>query len=183
MARRLRRLLVLTPQPAQPANSEIARRLRRLLALGAAFWGVAGAFFRPSLRANSEFAGCAGCGVWRGGGGRGGGQAGQARQARPGRRASRPGQPASQGSSQALLSPGGFCGLGGHSWLPACKLAAGLSCAAFQWRPSAAPAASGHTHRGWSATFQKDLCAYCIQPGSCPPQANTKGVKYQPEPV
>ena len=41
--------------------------------------------------------------------------------------------------------------------------------AAFQWRPSPAPAASGHTHRGWSATFQKDLCAYCIQPGSCPP--------------
>ena len=27
----------------------------------------------------------------------------------------------------------------------------------------------GHTHRGLSATFQKDFCAYCIQPGSCPP--------------
>ena len=108
MARRLRRLLVLTPQPAQPANSEIARRLRRMVALGAAFWGVAGAFFRPSLRANSEFAGCAGCGVWRGGGGRGGGQAGQARQARPGRRASRPGQPASFWASQQAGEPGGW---------------------------------------------------------------------------
>ena len=72
----------------------MARRLDWLSALGAAFWGVAGAALRPSLRANSEFAGCAGCGVWRGGGAGG--------QARPGRPASRPGQPASQTATRGL---------------------------------------------------------------------------------
>ena len=49
--------------------------------------------------------------------------------------------------------------MGGHNWLPACKLAAGLSCAAFQRRPSAAPAASGHTHTEVGAPLFKKIYA------------------------
>ena len=77
--------------------------------MGAAFWGVAGASFRSSLRPNSDKP--VAPVVASGGEGGQGGRPGPA-----GQPASRPGQPASQGGSQALLSPGGFCGLGGHSW-------------------------------------------------------------------
>ena len=52
-----------TPQPAQPANSELARRLGRKEAPATPQKAAPKADNQSSLRAISEFAGCAGCGV------------------------------------------------------------------------------------------------------------------------